>query len=348
MFRPSAHWKRRRSDYMDSDQHRPMLHVMCRDGNTHVVKQMIEYAANINTRCDFGYTPLHYAAEYGHLDIAKILLENSADIHLLDGTKSSLTALHKSICFGHKEVASFLIEKGANIDQKDGSGWSPLHLAILYNQGEIAEILIESGADVHQRDGFGYTPLNMAILEDRSDIVEMLLENGADVNAEDENGDTALHFAIEDNIIKMVNLLIKHGANVNVGNDYLQTPLHLSAKMGHKEITQILIHNGANVNAKRVNGLNPLYDALKSKQKCKEQEEVIEMLVSNGTDINHFVNGHTALHYCSFKNYKEYAKILIQFGASLTIKSGRGYTPLECALLSENYDLLKLLTHFNH
>ena len=72
MFRPS-HWKTRRSDYMEQDPHRPMLHVMCRDGNTHVVKQLVEYAANINTRCDFGYTPLHYAAEYGHLDIVKIL-----------------------------------------------------------------------------------------------------------------------------------------------------------------------------------------------------------------------------------------------------------------------------------
>ena len=123
MFRPSAHWNRRRSDTIDSDPQRPMLHTMCRNGNTHVVKQLVEYAGNINTRCDFGFAPLHYAAINGHLDIVKILLEHSADIDLLDdyinnGTKLDITALHRSICSGHMEVASFLIKRGANINQR--------------------------------------------------------------------------------------------------------------------------------------------------------------------------------------------------------------------------------------
>ena len=308
MFRPSH----RKKD----------LHVMCRDGNTRVVKQLIEYAANINTRCDSGFTPLHYAAGNGHLDIVKILLEHSADIDLLDdnkyiknNTKLNQTALQRSICFGHKEVASFLIERGAN---------------------------------VNQRDWFGFSSLDNAISCDRGDIAETLLQNGAEINAADEDGDTALHFAIAKKMIKMVNFLIKHGANVNVRNIELQTPLHLSAKMGHTEITQILIDNGANVNAKNFSCLNPLQVALVAGENGKSHEEIIEMLVSNGSDIDHVVGGNTILQYCIFKNYRNYVKILIQYGASLKIKSSRGDTPFECALLFKDYDSIKILTYFNH
>ena len=178
----------------------------------------------------------------------------------------------------------------------------------------------------------------------------MLLQNGAEINAADENGDTALHFATANNMIKMVKLLIKRGANVNVGDTDLQSPLHLSAKMGHKEITQILIRNGANVNAENSGGGNPLHIALVAGENGKSHEEIIEMLIWNGNDINHIVAGFTALHFCILMNYKHkaYAKILIQYGASLKIKTTDGCTPFECALELKDYDSIKLLTYFNH
>ena len=318
MRRGPLHWKKRRPVTFSDPS--PSLHLVCRNGAYHVATKLIKNGASINAKNEDGHTPLHLAAANGHLDIVKILLENSADIdllddHIMDGIKLNQNALHRSISFGHKEVVSLLIERGANITQRDGDG---------------------------------FAPLDMAILEDQGDIAETLIQNGADINAADEDGDTALHFAIEDNDIKLVNLLIKHGANVNVGNNNLLRPLHLSAKMGHTEITQILIHNGADVNAKRVNGSNPLDYALVGGQDGKSHEKIIEMLVSNGAHIDHVVAGTTILHYCIFKNYRNYVKILIQYGASLKIKSSRGNTPFECALRFKGYDTMKLLTYFNH
>ena len=317
MRRGPTHWRKRRPVTFSDPS--PSLHLVCRNGAYHVATQLIKNGSSINAKNEDGHTPLHLAAANGHLDIVKILLENSADIdlvddHIMDGTKLNRTALHRSICFGHKEVASLLIERGA---------------------------------DVNQRDADGFAPLDMAILCDRGDIAETLIQNGADINAADKIGYTALHFAIEDNI-KLVNLLIKHGASVNVGDNNLLRPLHLSAKMGHTEITQILIDNGANVNAKNVSGGNPLHVALVFGENGKSHEETIETLIWNGIDINDVVIGFTALHYCIFKNYRNYVKILIQYGASLKIKSARGNTPFECALRFKGCDSIKLLTYFNH
>ena len=322
MRRGPPHWRKRRPVTLDQSlsDPPPSLHLMCRNGEFHVVTQLIKNGASINAKDQDGLTPLHYAAANGHLDIVKILLEHSADIdlvddHIMDGTKLNRTALHRSICFGHKEVASLIIERGADVNQRDADGFAPLDMAILEDQGDIAETLIQNGADINAADGIGYT---------------------------------ALHFAIEDNDIKLVNLLIKHGANVNVGDNNLLRPLHLSAKMRLKEITQILIENGANVNSKTVSGGNPLHVALVFGENGKSHEEIIETLIWNGIDINDVVIGFTALHYCIFKNYRNYVKILIQYGASLKIKSSRGNTPFECSLRFKGYDSIKLLTYFNH
>ena len=318
MRRGPTHWRKRRPVTFSDPS--PSLHLVCRNGAYHVATQLIKNGASINAKNEDGHTPLHLAAANGHLDIVKILLENSADIdllddHIMDGIKLNQNALHRSISFGHKEVVSLLIERGANITQRDGDGFAPLDMAILEDQGDIAEILIQNGAEIH---------------------------------ATDENGSTALHFASCNNKIKMVNLLIKHGANVNMGTIDLQSPLHMSAKMGHTEITQILIHNGANVNAKNANGLNPLQVAFVAGENGKSHEAIIEMLVSIGADIDNVVGGNTILHYCIFENYRYYTKILIQYGASLKIKSSRGNTPFECALQFKDYDSIKLLSSFNH
>ena len=50
---------------------------------------------------------------------------------------------------------------------------------------------------------------------------------------------------------------------------------------------------------------------------------LIEMLILGGTDIDHFVDGLTALHFCILNNYKDYVKILIQYGASWHLENSK-------------------------
>ena len=65
---------------------------------------------------DTDSTPLHNAAVYGHVDFAKVLIQNGADVSAV--SKDNMTALHKAAKKRHVDVAKVLIQNGAVIDKK--------------------------------------------------------------------------------------------------------------------------------------------------------------------------------------------------------------------------------------
>jgi ankyrin repeat protein len=44
------------------------------------VKRLLDGGADVNARGEDGYTPLHGATCWGHLDVVKFLVDRSADI----------------------------------------------------------------------------------------------------------------------------------------------------------------------------------------------------------------------------------------------------------------------------
>lgn len=70
--------------------------------------------AEINVMDDQDLTPLQVAAQKGHLDVVKCLIENGADVHLwnndftLDG-KHWTTPLHFAAQEGYHEVVKYLL-----------------------------------------------------------------------------------------------------------------------------------------------------------------------------------------------------------------------------------------------
>jgi len=68
-----------------------------------------------------GLTLLHWAADRGHTDIARLLLDR--DKNLLDMQDSEgQTALHYAASCGHRELVSLLISFGADVEVKDNDG----------------------------------------------------------------------------------------------------------------------------------------------------------------------------------------------------------------------------------
>jgi ankyrin repeat protein len=92
---------------------------------------------------DPGMTPLHYAAGYGGVEIAKLLIANKAKVDAKD--KNNRTPLHFAAMLGQKDVMELLIANKADINAKDVKGWTPLQWAEDYDQGVVAALLRQHG-----------------------------------------------------------------------------------------------------------------------------------------------------------------------------------------------------------
>lgn len=120
---------------------------------------------------------------------------------------------------------------------------------------------------------------------------------------------------------------------------------------GDCEYLQNLIDAGADVNAKKPNQNGLQFTALQwaaqtgSPRVC----EAAHLLIDAGADVNRKTTaGMTALHFALNRKHADIAKLLINSGADVTLRSnreswGRGHTPLDFAISSCRTDLVKLV-----
>lgn len=109
---------------------------------------LLEAGADIDARCDLGYTALHWAASYGSHHAAKLLLERGADLNAQN--KQGQTPLHlaadKNVEMGLATV-ELLLQAGADPSIPDSSGRLPIDVAQTNGFQEIARRLSEAFGD---------------------------------------------------------------------------------------------------------------------------------------------------------------------------------------------------------
>ncbi|KAF3929333.1 Tankyrase-1 [Arthrobotrys entomopaga] len=136
-----------------------LLHavVKCSDltGDLTLLNQILKHNPAVNVYGKVGYTPLHYAALRGSVDLVKALLAAGADPK--GGLPYLTSALH---CACGRKTAK---KKMKILEQQRDAL-------------EVIKLLIQAGADPTAVDGDGVTPLTLAAMNDFDEIVAYLFK----------------------------------------------------------------------------------------------------------------------------------------------------------------------------
>jgi ankyrin repeat protein len=166
-------------------------------------------------------TPLMIAASLGHIGKAAWLLDNKADIDIVESRTRYTPLMYASM---HRQYGlfRFLVERGANLDQRDFDGWTvAMHLMSGYRGDGDPEFravmdyaltkglnilgrclvgntvllfsastdmlgwfLSKNALQINLANNVGYTPLKVAMLYNKPDNVKLLIQWGAQIDEE--------------------------------------------------------------------------------------------------------------------------------------------------------------------
>lgn len=151
------------------------IHDTAANGDLEKVRALIQNDPDlVFSKDDKGYTPLHWAAKNGHMDVARLLLAKKAEINAK--TNIGWTPLHEAADGGQKDLVKFLLTNNANVNERTARGYTALHFAASKGYIDVAELLLDYGANVNARCNLGFTPLQTAMAH--KDVVELLQKHG--------------------------------------------------------------------------------------------------------------------------------------------------------------------------
>ncbi|XP_029834526.2 GA-binding protein subunit beta-1 isoform X4 [Ixodes scapularis] len=142
-----------------------------RNGETEEVRELMTSGAPFTTDW-LGTSPLHMAAQNGHLSTAEVLLR--AGISRDARTKVDRTPLHVAAQEGHLELVELLLKHSADIEAKDMLRMTPLHWAVERGHLDVINCLLRWGADVSACSKFDKSPLDIALDNDQVEVVRVL------------------------------------------------------------------------------------------------------------------------------------------------------------------------------
>jgi uncharacterized protein len=132
-------------------------------GNVVVMRSLLSSdRASVDDRGPDGYTALHFAASFGQLEVARLLLGRGADPNAVAMNGSRLTPLHSAIAAKHRDTTSLLLALGASPNSVQHGGITPLHIAAQDGDEAIVDMLLLRGADPTRKRDDGKTPIELA------------------------------------------------------------------------------------------------------------------------------------------------------------------------------------------
>jgi ankyrin repeat protein len=332
----------------------------------------------VNAMCSLGVTPLHLAAQYNRLDVAKLLIKRGADVDARAGVDGA-TALYYAVGYGFLEMTRLLLQTGSDsLAQRQGRNGFPLMYAAITGQYECLQIML---------DGYADTSARRLAVNRRDGIDGVSILEGVVAGLQQGRGE-------EERLLLNLAAVVKAGADVTAMSSRAhgsQTPLHMAARIGRIKPVRIILRGATeamNISLPSFidqpsgeEGCTALHYACSSASKSEgstsnsktiERIKLVELLVKAGGNVNSRIVAHSDAHadssrihgsggvsskmlgatplYIAAASSSAVSAALIQVllagGADPNIAlddSAGGYTPLLAAIDHHNQDAVEAL-----
>ena len=297
-----------------------LLHDAILQGDGDAVKFLLENGADVNTRANDGWTPLHMAAS---IYAGNERMENKAQ------------------AYNKYQIFKMVLDAKPAINVATDDGWTPLHAAVAnaltgWRQDESSSInrirdLIEAGAKIDTGDKNGRTPLHWAawqgyanqaggMLTIEGDVVATLLEYSAPVNQTEARGRTPLHYAAEMGYDQIVYLLLRAGADTAITDRKGDTAVELAKKMERKAVLQVFAtgrlsaDNSSTSESDNVKAANNESGEALVKAAWNGNLKQVKQLLEQGADVNYVdQDGFKAIERARDNGHREIVELLEQY-----------------------------------
>ncbi|XP_062930039.1 histone-lysine N-methyltransferase EHMT1-like isoform X5 [Mobula hypostoma] len=239
--------------------HPKQLYISAKQGEMQKVLLMLVDGIDPNFRAEHQNkrTPLHAAAEMGHVEICHMLVQAGANLDTCDDDQR--TPLMDAAENNQLETVKYLLKAGALGDHKDVEGSTCLHLAAKKGHYDVVVHLLSTGLiDVNCQDDGGWTSMIWATEYKHIDIVKLLLSKGADINIRDNEENICLHWAAFSGCVDIAEIFLNAKCDLTAVNMHGDSPLHIASRENHYECVVLFLSRGAAVNIKNKEGETPL------------------------------------------------------------------------------------------
>ncbi|XP_004305267.1 PREDICTED: ankyrin repeat-containing protein At2g01680-like [Fragaria vesca subsp. vesca] len=223
------------------------LHEACRQGNTSVVKLLLEANPYVTCTLTHEQAAFFIACSYGNVDVVKYMANQPG---VLDFEQhEAFSPLHLCIAEGYIDIVNTILKACPRFAWKiDNHGFLPLHLACEKGQVEITKTLLMIDPNLSlELNHYHYTPVHIAVMNGQIQILEELLSSSPiSLELLTGDGETVFHLSVRFNRYDVFTSLVKNYNNTNLLNQadkHGNTVLHLAVSAGNTKLSEYIISN---------------------------------------------------------------------------------------------------------
>jgi ankyrin repeat protein len=255
-----------------------------------------------------------------------------------------------------------------DVNSRNREEKNALHLSSQYESIECTKLLIDSKVcDINALKRSDWTPLMLALTKRNLDIIKLLVESGAHLTIKDKYGWNGFHISVRTGFLPIIQYLLDFDPNIcyTLSNTN-RSPLHTASICGHYSVVDYLLNNchyscdqrdSCNdcVDISRLfvekQKVNPLLsdvlgrNALHISSEANALNSIKYLINELNFDINCVttVGNLSPLHFAAKESHYETIKLLLDFGADLSLRDSKGRTAYDIAIAFKHFNCAELL-----